>query len=196
MQALFCRSGCALHRLLLLHCPSSLQPDVIALCLRPAQASPRSQRSRVALLRGPATQVPGLSCQSGDHDKGAGLPAPRASRSRGTRELREVCARPGPRMVCGRRKVRPRTARSSPQPALWSRQEPFFSRPGIGSEAGTFLLASPLPGGGVRRRNGPPVAGFALRSPAADVGRPVWGRGCGSPWRWTSPCCSGRVSRP
>uniref|UniRef100_A0A9L0SF15 Syntaxin 18 n=1 Tax=Equus caballus TaxID=9796 RepID=A0A9L0SF15_HORSE len=52
----------------------------------------------------------------------------------------------------------------------------------MAAEAGTFLLASPLAGGGVRNRNGPPAAGLGPRSPAADVGRPGAGRrGCGSP---------------
>lgn len=39
------------------------------------------------------------------------------------------------------------------------------------AEAGTFLPASRLAGGGVQSRNSPPEAGLAPRSPTADVGR-------------------------
>lgn len=76
------------------------------------------------------------------------------------------------------------------------RPEPFSSRRRSPGRAGTFLLVSPLVSGGVRKRNGPPAAQLAPRSPAADVGGPGGGRGCGSPWRWTSHCCSGPASRP
>lgn len=50
--------------------------------------------------------------------------------------------------------------------------EPICSRRRRRAEAGTFVLASPLAGGGVQCRTGPPAAGFAQWSPAADVGQP------------------------
>lgn len=110
----------------------------------------------------------------------------------------DLPTQPGPPRFAGRRKRRgvpgspTRAGRGrnfSPLAAGWRRKpEPFFSRRRWRAEACGTGTVLPRPGSGRGRR----LLTWAGRVPGAEgAGR----RECGSPWRWTSLCCSGPASR-
>lgn len=177
-------------------------------CFCPPQGESLRSRVRLGCLQGAPDPGPprtrGRPSQWKSPERGASLLASRSSRSLGPSAPsgtspcgQALRALPGGEEGAGARAAGSRPPRSragrarnlSPLAAVTPRRpEPFFSRrAGAGRGGGRRAEPDRSPGGreGARRRR-------KLLTWAGREG----GRGCGSPWRWISRCCSGPASRP